>query len=162
MNVPRMSSLPKFTRPFFISLLACMIFVVADINNVQAKTSSKDSLLEYIIDASSNHDWQNRKQSGKRPNKQFDNEHFQKRREEIRKELESLPPEERAQRMKELREQFREKREEMVQKRKEKFQQRWKNATPEEKQKFCSNVQQKCADGRSRACEIAERACGNF
>lgn len=128
----------------------------------QPKQMINDALF-WQTQASQDRNWRpNNGQRGQRPGRQLDSDRLQQRREEIRKELQSLPPEQRAKRMQELRKQFRQKREEMVRQRTRKFQERWQNATPEEKRKFCANVRQRCADGGSKACQIAERACGNY
>jgi len=77
----------------------------------------------------------------------------------LKKELESLPPEERKARMEELRHEFDEHHAERSEAFREKFQERWDSASPDERAEFCANAHERCADGGTRACAFAKKSC---
>lgn len=77
------------------------------------------------------------------------------RMQQMKTELDSLPPQEREARIKELRAQYRGQREE----RRERFEQKWEGATPEKRNEFCNVAQQRCQEGKRFACHIVEKKC---
>ena len=86
-------------------------------------------------------------------------EEMRQKREQIRAELEALPPGEREARMEQLRAQYKKNREEHREEFHREFQQRWEDASPEKRAIFCDQAQERCDEGGVKACDFVGDAC---